>query len=153
MDRWTRRSFLAAGLCLGACTRLEKPPLGALYRPTQSSLDQPPLVVIPGAFGSSLRDRRTGRELWPGSSTMLLTSSYRNLELEIDPAALEPVAHHTEAYDVFEEGLGQDFYGRVLRTLERAGGYSRCGPCQQPRPALAGRWKIPAVLLLAAGGI
>jgi len=134
MDRWTRRSFLAAGLCLGACTRLEKPPLGALYRPTQSSLDQPPLVVIPGAFGSSLRDRRTGRELWPGSSTMLLTSSYRNLELEIDPAALEPVAHHTEAYDVFEEGLGQDFYGRVLRTLERAGGYSRCSACQKPRP-------------------
>jgi len=133
MDRWTRRSFVAAGLCLGACTRLEKPPLGVLYRPTQSSIDQPPLVVIPGAFGSSLRDRRTGRELWPGSSAMLLTSSYRGLELEIDPATLDPQADDVEAYDVFAEGLGQDFYGRVLRTLERAGGYSRCGACERPR--------------------
>jgi pimeloyl-ACP methyl ester carboxylesterase len=134
MDRWTRRSFIAAGLCLGACTRLDKPPLGALYRPTQASLDQPPLVVIPGAFGSSLRDHRTGRGLWPGTSQMLLFGSYLGLELEIDPPTLEPLAGNSEAYDVFEEGLGQDFYGRVLRTLERAGGYSRCGPCQQPRP-------------------
>jgi hypothetical protein len=133
MDRWTRRSFIAAGLCLGACTRLDKPPLGALYRPTQGHLDQPPLIVIPGAFGSSLRDRRTGRELWPGSSAMLLTSSYRGLELDIDRVALEPRVDDVEAYDVFAEGLGQDFYGKVLRTLERAGGYSRCGPCQEPR--------------------
>jgi len=134
MDRWTRRSFVAAGLCLGACTRLERPPLGALYRPTRASLDQPPLVVIPGAFGSSLRDRSNGRELWPGSPTQLLTSSYRGLELEIDPATLEPIVGDTEAYDVFEEGLGRDFYGRVLRTLERAGGYQRCDPSRKPRP-------------------
>jgi pimeloyl-ACP methyl ester carboxylesterase len=133
MHRWTRRSFIAAGLCLGACTRLERPPLGALYRPTQEHLDQPPLIVIPGAFGSSLRNRRTGRELWPGSPAMLLTSSYRGLELDIDPATLAPLADDVEAYDVFAEGLGQDFYGRVLRTLERAGGYSRCDPCQSPR--------------------
>jgi pimeloyl-ACP methyl ester carboxylesterase len=64
---------------------------------------------------------------------MLLTSSYRGLELDIDPATLEPLADDAEAYDVFAEGLGQDFYGRVLRTLERAGGYSRCDPCQSPR--------------------
>lgn len=133
MDRWTRRSFVAAGLCLGACARLDRPPLGALYRPTQTSLDQPPLIVIPGAFGSSLRDHTTGHELWPGSSRMLLTSSYRGLELDIDPATLEPLADNVDAYGVFAEGLGQDFYGRVLRTLERAGGYSRCGPCQPPR--------------------
>ncbi len=134
MDRWTRRSFVAAGLCLGACTHLDQPPLGALYRPTQASLDQPPLLLIPGAFGSSLRDRKTGRELWPGTSTMLLTSRYRCLELDIDPATLEPRADDVEAYDIFAEGLGKDFYGRALRTLERAGGYSRCGACQKPRP-------------------
>jgi pimeloyl-ACP methyl ester carboxylesterase len=125
---------LAAGLCLGACARLERPPLGALYRPTRESLDQPPLVVIPGAFGSRLHDRRTGREVWPGSSALLLTSSYRGLELDIDPATLEPLADDTEAYDVFREGLGRDFYGQVLETLQRAGGYARCGACAMPRP-------------------
>ena len=44
---------------------------------------QPPLVVIPGAFGSSLRDRRTGREIWPGTNPQLLVSNYRALELDI----------------------------------------------------------------------
>jgi pimeloyl-ACP methyl ester carboxylesterase len=134
MTRWTRRSVLAAGLCLGACAHLERPPLGALYRPTRESLDQPPLVVIPGAFGSRLRDRRTGREVWPGSSALLLTSSYRGLELDIDPSTLEPRADDIEAHDVFREGLGRDFYGQVLRTLQRAGGYARCGACAMPQP-------------------
>jgi hypothetical protein len=132
-DRWTRRSFLAAGLCLGACTRLDRPPLGELYRPTSATLDQPPLVVIPGAFGSRLRDRRTGSEAWPGSAAALLASDYRGLEPDIDPDTLEPLAHDFEASDLFEEGLGRDFYGQVLRTLERAGGYARCGDCARPR--------------------
>jgi pimeloyl-ACP methyl ester carboxylesterase len=133
MANWSRRSVLLAGLCVGACARFDRPPLGALYRPTQATIDQPPLIVIPGAFGSSLRERSTGREIWPGPSARLLVSSYRNLELDIDAATLEPLAGDIEAYDVFEKGLGQDFYGQVLRTLQRAGGYARCGACQKPR--------------------
>ena len=133
MDRWTRRSFVAAGLCLGACARLDKPPLGALYRPTRANIGQPPLVVIPGAFGSRLRNPRTGREIWPGSSASLLASDYRGLEVDIDPGTLDPRADGAEAYDVVGEGLGHDFYGQMLRTLERFGGYARCGPCAKPR--------------------
>jgi hypothetical protein len=134
MDRWTRRSLLAAGLSLAACTRFERPPLGTLYRPTRDNPDQPPLLVIPGAFGSCLRDRRTGHEVWPGSSAELLASDYRGLEVAIDPATLEPDAGHIEAYAVFREGLGRDFYGEVLRTLQQAGGYARCGEGAPPQP-------------------
>jgi len=133
MDRWTRRSFLAAGLSLGACTRLDRPPLGALYRPTRANTGQPPLVVIPGAFGSRLRDARTGREIWPGSMATLLASDYRGLEVEIDPDTLDQRLDGIEAYEVFDKGLGRDFYGQVLQTLERVGGYLRCGPCVKPR--------------------
>ncbi len=133
MDRWTRRSFLAAGLSLGACARLDRPPLGALYRPTRETLEQPPLIVIPGAFGSCLRDRRSGREIWPGSSAALVTSRYLDLEVAIDPATLEPRTDDVEAYDIFAAGLGRDFYGQVLQTLEQVGGYVRCGECSLPR--------------------
>jgi pimeloyl-ACP methyl ester carboxylesterase len=126
MDSWTRRSFIAAGICLGGCARFDRPPLGALYRPARANTGQPPLVLIPGAFGSSLRDRRTHREVWPGSSVELLTSDYRGLEVGIDPATLEPRAGDIEAYDLFEQGLGRDFYGQLLRTLEQIGGYVRC---------------------------
>jgi pimeloyl-ACP methyl ester carboxylesterase len=97
-------------------------------------VDQPPLVVIPGAFGSSLRDSRTGREIWPGTSPQLLVSNYRELELEINPATLEPIAGDVEAYDVFRQGLGRDFYGKVLDTLHDAGGYARGQVGVPPRP-------------------
>lgn len=126
MEHWTRRRFIAAGLCLGGCARFDRPPLGALYRPTRAHTGQPPLVLIPGTFGSSLRDRRSGHEVWPGSSTELLTSDYRGLEVGIDPATLEPSAGDVEAYDIFERGLGRDFYGQLLRALEQIGGYVRC---------------------------
>ncbi len=134
MPGWTRRGFLAAGLSLAGCTRLDRPPLGSLYRPTQDNPDQPPLIIIPGSFGSCLRDRGTGREIWPHSNRSLLVSSYRQLELAIDASRLEPDPGDVEAYDLFEEGLGRDFYGQILRTLQRAGGYVRCSAGEKARP-------------------
>ena len=133
MRPWTRRSFVAAGLGLAGCARFDRPSLGALYGSAQFRTDQPPLIVIPGAFGSALRDRRDGRELWPGSGARLLFSNYRQLELAIDAASLEPLPGNVEAFEIFKQGLGRDFYGRVLETLEQAGGYSRCRACEQPR--------------------
>lgn len=130
--RWSRRGFLAATLALAGCAGRKRPPLGPLYEPTRDSAGQPPLVLIPGAFGSSLRDRRTGREIWPRSNPRLLTSSYRDLEVSIDPATLEPIAGEVEAYDIFREGLGRDFYGRILDTLEAAAGYVRREVGQPP---------------------
>jgi pimeloyl-ACP methyl ester carboxylesterase len=134
MARLSRRAFIAAGVTLAGCAVPGRPPLGPIYRPTRDSDGQPPLVVIPGAFGSSLRDRRTGREIWPGTNPRLLVSNYRALELDIDPGTLEPVAGDVEAYDVFREGLGRDFYGKVLDMLHTAGGYARGQPGQPPTP-------------------
>ena len=134
MSRWTRRGFVAAGLSLAGCARLDRPPLVPLYHPTRDITDQPPLIVIPGAFGSRLRNRRTGREIWPRSDRSLLVSSYRDLEVDIDADRLEPEAGDVEAYDIVESGLGRDFYGQMLRMLQHAGGYVRCGACEKPRP-------------------
>ena len=134
MTKWTRRSVLAAGLGLAGCMRAERPSLGELYASAQYRIDQPPLIVIPGAFGSALLDRSSGREIWPGPDTRLLFSRYWELELAIDPARLEPLPGHVEASEIFKRGLGRDFYGQVLDTLQGAGGYSRCSTCERPRP-------------------
>jgi hypothetical protein len=40
-------------------------------------------------------------------------------------SSLEPQAGDIEAYDFFEQGLGRDFYGQLLGTLEQIGGYVR----------------------------
>ena len=93
MHRWTRRAFVAAGLQSGGRVRgLDRPPLGVpcIARPVRRPTSRP-LIVIPGAFGLCLRDQRTGRQIWPGSSAHpLITSNYRSLELDIDPATLHP---------------------------------------------------------------
>lgn len=96
--------------------------------------DQPPLVVIPGAFGSRLLDTRTGREIWPRSSARLLFSSYKGLEVEIDERSLNPMAGTISPYAVFREGLGRDFYGEILTTLEDAAGYRRHWPGEPVDP-------------------
>ena len=133
MHAWTRRSFLTAGLGLAGCTRFDRPSLEQLYGPAQYRAEQPPLIVIPGAFGSALRRRSDGRELWPGPDARLLFGRYRELELPIDPGRLEPRPDDVEPYEIFKRGLGRDFYGEVLRTLQRAGGYTRCSECVPPR--------------------
>jgi hypothetical protein len=40
--------------------------LGRLYRVMSASPDSTPVIVIPGLFGSKLRNRDTGVEVWPG---------------------------------------------------------------------------------------
>ena len=128
----TRRSVMAAGLGLVGCAALDQSRLGRLYGEVSRPADQPPLILIPGAFGSSLRDRRDGRELWPVSAPKLLLGNYRELALPIDPDTLEADASQAEAYAVLREGLGRDFYGSVIDTLERVGGYGRCRRGQPP---------------------
>jgi hypothetical protein len=122
---WTRRSVIVAGLGLAGCAAVDRSRLGHLYGLSRP-VDQPPVVVIPGAFGSSLRDRRSGRELWPVSNSKLLLGNYRELGLPLDPVTLEPDSSQAEAYAVLREGLGRDFYGGLIETLQRVGGYRRC---------------------------
>jgi pimeloyl-ACP methyl ester carboxylesterase len=119
----------------GGCTAMtrKRPPLDDLYGHIDND-DQPPLIVIPGAFGSRLLDTWTGREIWPRSSTKLLFSSYKGLEVEIDEATLDPVRNGIQPYHVFRKGLGRDFYGQILDTLEGAGGYQRRQPGEPVAP-------------------
>jgi len=135
ITRFSRRRFLLGALALTAgCGAPRKtPPLKELYA-RRSGREQPPLIVIPGAFGSRLVDTRTGAELWPRSSARLLFSNYKLLEVEIDEDTLDPVGGLVRPSEVFREGLGQDFYGRILDTLEQVGGYRRRRPGDPVEP-------------------
>lgn len=131
----TRRGLLIGAASLAAgCAVARRPPLEELYRQTSGASPQPPLIVIPGAFGSVLRDARRGREIWPGSRLALLTSNYDRLGLEFDEDSLEPLLGQAQPGDVFERALGRDFYGDLLWTLERVGGFVRMAPGQPLDP-------------------
>ncbi len=116
-------------LALLACTGVQmRPDLRRLYDFGTVAEDQPPLIIIPGIFGSRLVDKNTGRLAWPGRWYDILTSEYRDLALEIDAATLEPRPSPLVADGLTETALGRDYYGQLIRTLENDGGFERGQP-------------------------
>ena len=99
-----------------------------MYRVAAVSPDQTPVIVIPGLFGSKLRNRTTGVEVWPGAWNRVLFDDYGDLELRFDPTTLEVRRDDLEAFDLAEVVLGKNFYGPIVNTLVNFGGYVRATP-------------------------
>jgi pimeloyl-ACP methyl ester carboxylesterase len=108
-----------------SCTTAPRPDLSRLYRVSDQFSDTTPVILIPGLFGSKLRNKKTGKEVWPGSVTDVLFSDYRDLALKFDPQTLQVLPDDLEAYDVADQVLGKDIYGPIIQTLEKFGGYVR----------------------------
>ncbi|HVT33961.1 MAG TPA: hypothetical protein VHE37_00145 [Nevskiaceae bacterium] len=144
---------LACALLLCACGRDDaRPDLRRLYDAGMRPQMQPPVIVIPGILGSRLRLKATGASVWPGSPWSLLLGDKQQLALRIDARTLEPVDDGIEADGLFEQAFGRDFYGEILRTLERSGGYVRgkpgekCDPAQRRYYVFAYDWRQDNVL-------
>ncbi|WP_295642788.1 hypothetical protein [uncultured Methylibium sp.] len=122
-----RRTLVAALLALivVACGEPPRPDLKRLYQFGMSDAEAAPVILIPGAFGSRLRDRDTGEEVWPGPWWRILFSSYADLAVGIDAATGAPLPSRLEAYDIAEQAFGRDFYRPIVETLTRHGGYVR----------------------------
>ena len=115
-------ALMLAGLAV-ACHSDPAPDLGRLYASGMEEARTPPVILIPGVLGSRLIDKRTHREVWPGSTAHLLLGSKDDLTLPFDPITLQPIDDGVEASGLFEEVLNADFYGAILRTLRQAGGF------------------------------
>ncbi len=113
---------------VAACSTPPRPDLARMYRVAAVSPDQTPVIVIPGLFGSKLRDRTTGVEVWPGAWNRVLFDDYGDLELRFDPTTLEVRRDNLEAFDLAEVVLGKSFYGPIVNTLVNFGGYVRATP-------------------------
>ena len=113
---------------LAACGESPRPDLKRLYRLSSPDILAAPVILIPGAFGTRLRDRVSGEEAWPGPWWRILFSSYPDLALGIDPASLQPLPSQLESAGIADQALRRDFYGPILKTLEQFGGYARAQP-------------------------
>lgn len=128
------RCLTLAALLFAACTKTPTgPDLGRLYR-VGTQADVTPVILIPGLFGSKLRDRTSGDEVWPGTARMLLFGSYRQLALDFDPKTLAVRPDNLEAFDIADAALGQDFYRKIIDTLQIFGGYVRGTVGVPPNP-------------------
>jgi pimeloyl-ACP methyl ester carboxylesterase len=117
-------ALLALCAALVACSQEPpRPDLARLYRTGSEYSDTTPVILIPGLFGSRLRNRVTGNEVWPGSAQMILFDEYRELALDFDPATLQIRDDNLEASGITDEALGRDFYGQIIEALQKFGGY------------------------------
>ena len=125
-------ALLAAVVLLAGCARVARPDLARLYAQAMGATDQPPVIVIHGVLGSRLRDRDSGKEVWPGGIGRLAFSEFRELALSVDPQTLEARQDALEPYAIFDSAAGRDFYGEILRTLAGPGGYTLSEPGRPP---------------------
>ena len=89
------------GALLVACSQEPtRPDLARLYRIGSEGADITPVIVIPGLFGSRLRNRTSGAELWPGSAQMILFDDYHAIGLDFDRTTLQVRPDDIEAFGV-----------------------------------------------------
>jgi pimeloyl-ACP methyl ester carboxylesterase len=130
---WLVAAVVACSVA-GCSNEMVRPDLGRLYRVSAVAPDTTPLIVVPGLFGSKLRDRTTRAEVWPGDWKRIVFDDYADLELKFDPETLEVKPDNLEAFAIAEQVLGQDFYGPIIETLVRYGGYVRAVPGTRVQP-------------------
>ena len=122
-----RLMILVAATVLAGCTALA-PAAERLYPAHAASEDRMPVILIPGLLGSRLARASDGVEVWPGSTSKLLTSDFTDLALRIDPETLEPLDDGLVPAAIFEAAVGKDFYQRIMQELREAGGYRIMAP-------------------------
>lgn len=130
LERLARLALVACAMVVAGCAT-PRPNLDDLYPPMLRRLDRPPVVFVPGLLGARLADAATGREVWPRSALNLFVGGHRELALPIAPD--DPVARELRVTGLFDATGGRDFYGGILRVLERNGGYRRATPGEPVR--------------------
>lgn len=120
--------LLALAVLLAGCSVPLRPDLARMYRVAAISPDDTPVILIPGLFGSKLRQRSSGTEVWPGAWNRVFFADYSDLAVRFDPTTLAVQADDLEAFDIAEEVLGRDFYRPIVDMLVRFGGYVRARP-------------------------
>lgn len=139
-----RRALAVAllGLAMAGCTGAQ-PDLKRLYALQSNPVDQPPVILVPGALGSRLSDADSGREIWPGPLWKLAFGDYSELALEIDPDTLEPHTGNLVVSGLTDRAAGRDFYAAILRVLEDIGGYHPAEAGTPPAPGKKHYYVLP----------
>lgn len=112
-------------LMLWACSTAN-PQLKRLYQTSEPFPDQPPVILVHGAFGGRLCDRN-GKEQWPGSVLDLVFKDYSSLSLPVSHEEV-PDASSQSVCGMTDTVAGRDFYGKIDSTLIESGGYKLTAP-------------------------
>lgn len=123
----TLRLLAVLGLAalMAACSAPVRPDLERLYEADTQNDAQPPIIVIHGLMGSTLVERSSGKEFWPGSIGSLAFSEYREL---VRMRAVEESGGGLVPGDLFYGVARTDFYAALTGSLESVGRFKRGTP-------------------------
>jgi pimeloyl-ACP methyl ester carboxylesterase len=124
----TRILLLCLVILSAAGCATTRPDLKRLYEHESRRAFYHPVVVIHGFGGARLRTRDTRVELWPPGLSEVLSRETYELALPVDPVTLKNLPSSIEAYALFDQLGGIDFYAGLLTTLSRPGGYQHTTP-------------------------
>lgn len=117
-------AVFSLALLLAACGPT-RPDLVRLYEADTQYATQPPVILIHGLMGSTLVERSSGKEFWPGGIGTLAFSDYRELARM---KAAEEAGGDLVPGDLFF-GVGRvDYYKALTDTLETVGRFKRGRP-------------------------
>ena len=118
--------LLLASLLLAGCGSADtRPDLARLYEEDTRNPSQPPVILIHGLMGSTLVERDTGKEYWPGSLGTLAFSEYRELARVRD---VEQRGGGLVPGDLFYGVARTDYYAGLIDALENVGRFKRGEP-------------------------
>mgnify|MGYP003577303259 CR=1 FL=1 len=123
---------LAMG-CLSACGILRKPDMNRTAEIARLRKPRHPLIIIPGFLASKLRDPAPGKVLWGTMGNVLSHPQSYRLAFPLDAEESDPARRELEPYAIYDSLWGVEYYRKILRTLQQAGGY-RLGDISDPRP-------------------
>jgi len=103
--------------------------------PHYDRVDNAPIVFVHGLFGSKLRDKETGMEVWPGSLYKLFTKPFSFLGFKIGDD-LKPDLGPYEAFATYP-GFRKKRFNQTWKLLQEVGGYQRgyVGTTYEPNDA------------------
>ena len=117
-------ALFCLALMLAACGPT-RPDLVRLYEAETQYVSQPPVILIHGLMGSTLVERGSGQEFWPGGIGTMAFSEYRELTRM---KAAEDAGGGLVPGDLFY-GVGRvDYYKALTDTLEDIGRFKRGQP-------------------------
>jgi pimeloyl-ACP methyl ester carboxylesterase len=117
-------ALFCLALLLAACGPT-RPDLVRLYEAETQHLTQPPVILIHGLMGSTLVERSSGKEFWPGGIGTMAFSEYRELARM---KAAEDAGGGLVPGDLFYGVGGVDYYKALTDTLENVGRFKRGQP-------------------------